>query len=86
MDRYISKADLEYPDEIHEFHNDYPLAPEKLEISHEMLSKCCSNIANRYDIKVDGVNKLVSNLGNKSKYVLYYKNLHLYFSLGMKFT
>ena len=86
LDRYILKVDLEYPDEIHELHNDYPLAAEKLEISHEMLSKCCSNIANKYDIKIDGVNKLVPNSGNKSKYVLYYKNLHLYFSLGMKFS
>ena len=24
----ISEADLEYPDELHELHNDYPLAPE----------------------------------------------------------
>ena len=49
-----------------------------------MLSNYCSNIANKYDIKIGGVNKLVPNLGNKSKYVLHYKNLELYLSLGMK--
>ena len=49
-----------------------------------MLSKYCSNIPNRYHIKIGGVNKLVPNLGNKSKDVLHYKNLHLYLSLGMK--
>ena len=27
---------------------------------------------------------LAQEAGNKSKYVLYYKNLHLYLSLGMK--
>ena len=32
------------------------------------------------------MNKLVPNLGNKSKYVLHYKNLQLYLSLGMKLT
>ena len=65
-------------------HNDYPLAPEKLEINQNMLSKHCSSIANKYDIRVDGVNKLVPNLGNKSKCVFHYTNLQLYLSLGMK--
>ena len=34
---YILEAELEYPSELHDFHNDYPLAPEKLEISQNML-------------------------------------------------
>ena len=63
-------------------HNDYPLVPEKIEISHDMQSKHCSNIANKYDII--NVNKLVPNLGNKSKYVLHNKNVQPYLSLGMK--
>ena len=33
--------DLDYPDELHELHNDYPLAPEKLAVSSDMLSKYC---------------------------------------------
>ena len=36
---YMLEVDLEYPSELHEFHNDYSLAPEKLEISQNMLSK-----------------------------------------------
>ena len=28
-DGYILEADLEYLDELHELHNNYPLAPEK---------------------------------------------------------
>ena len=71
---------------MHEFHSDYPLALEKLEISQNMLSNYCSNFANEYGIKIGGVNKLVPNLGNKSKYVLHYKNPELYLSLGMKLT
>ena len=45
-------------------HNDYPLAPERLEISQDMLSKYCCDIANEYGIRVGGVNKLVPNLRN----------------------
>ena len=83
---YALEVDLEYPSELHELHNDYPLAPEKLEISQNMLSKYCFNIANEYGIKIGGVDKLVPNLGNKSKYVVHYINLQLYLSLGTKLT
>ena len=81
---YTLEFDLEYPDELHEFHNDFPLAPEKPEINHNMLSSYCQNIASKYDMKIVGFNKLAPNLGNKSKYVLHYRNLQLYLSLGMK--
>ena len=72
---YILEVDLEYPSELHDFHNDYPLAPEKLEISQKMLSKYCSDIADKYGIKIGGVNKLVPNLRNKEIYVVHYRNL-----------
>ena len=64
--------------------NNYPLAPEKLEISRNMLPNYCSSMANKYDIKNGGVNELVPNLSNKSKYVGHYRNLQLYSSLAMK--
>ena len=51
-----------------------------------MLSKYCKEIADRYKIKVGDVKKLIPNLGNETKYVLHYKNLQLYLSLGMKLT
>ena len=51
-----------------------------------MLSRYCKNIADRYKIKVGDVKKLIPNLGNKTKYVLHYKNLQLYLSLGMRLT
>ena len=85
-DGYILQVDLNYPNYLHEFHNDYPLAPAKLKISQNMLPKYCCNIADEYGIKIGRVNKLVPNLGNTIKYVLHYRNLQLYLSLGMKLT
>ena len=83
---YFLEVDLEYPDELHELHNDYPLAPEKLTVTNDILSNYCKSIADKYDIKVGDVKKLIPNLGNKTKYVLHYRNLQLYLSLGMKLT
>ena len=83
---YIFEADLKYPDELHALHNYYPLAPEKLAVSYDMLSDYCKNIVDEYEIKVGDVKNLISNLGNKTKYVLHCRNLQLYLSLGMKLT
>ena len=60
----ILEVDLDYPDDLHNLHNDYPLAPER--------------------VKIGNVNKLISNLNNKTNYVAHYENLKLYESLGLK--
>ena len=83
---YFLEVDLEYPDELHELHNDYPLAPEKRAVSSDMLSKYCKEIAYKYDIKVGDVKKLIPNLGNKTKYVVNYRNIQLHSSLGIRLT
>ena len=56
----ILEVDLEYPSDMHDLHNDYPLAPKKLKISQNMLSKYCSDIADEYRIKIGGVNVLIN--------------------------
>ena len=82
----VLEVDLEYPEKLHALHNDYPLAPKNLLITYEMLSNDCKKIADEYKIKDDDVKNLVPNLGNKTNYVLHYRHLQMYLSLGMKLT
>ena len=81
---YILEADLEYPQELHDVHNDYPLAPEKINMPKEWLSKYCLKIANTHNITTGKVKKLVPNLMNKNNYVIHYRNLQQCLELGMK--
>ena len=82
----ILEVDLEYPNELHDRHNDYPLAPEKIRVTEDMLSNYCKRIATKYNISTGLVTKLIPNLRNKEKYVLHYRNLQLYMDLGLKVT
>ena len=81
---YILEVDLEYCKELHNIHNDYPLRPEHISVNHEMLSNYCKDIADKFNIKVDNVKKLIPNLYDKIKYPVHHKNLKYHLSLGMK--
>ena len=81
---YILEVDLEYPQELHDIHNDYPLAPEKINMLKEWLSKYCLKIVNAHNITTGKVKKLVPNLMNINHYVIHYRNLQQCLELGMK--
>ena len=83
---YILEADLEYSDDLHALHNVYQLVPEKLAISYDMQSDYCKKSADKYEIKFGDVKKSIPNLGNKTNYVLHYRNLQLCLSLGVRLT
>ena len=55
---YVLEVDLEYIKESRELHNDYPLAPDKIEIKREMLSEYQLKIANLYNIPICSVNTI----------------------------
>ena len=78
----ILEVDLEYPEHLHKSHNDYPLAPEKLAVKEEWLSGYQTKLLDNKSML--NVTKLVPNLMDKKKYVVHYKNLQLYLSLGMR--
>ena len=82
----ILEVDLKYPNKLHNLHNDYPLAPEKVKVTENMLSDYCKRIADKYSISTGLVHKLIPTLSKKEKYVLHYRNLQLYIKLGLKVT
>ena len=83
---YILEVDLEYPKELHDLHSDYPLAPEKMLITHEMLSPYQQSLKEELGYKPAKVEKLLPNLWNKERYVVHYRNLKFYIEQGMKLT
>ena len=73
----VLKVDLEYPKELRELHNDYSLAPDKIEVKIKMLSDYQLKNADHYNIHIGNVKKLVPNFFDKEKYVIHYENLKL---------
>ena len=77
---YVLEVDLKYPNNFHDVHNDYPLAPEHLTVTSDMLSDY-----NKDSLFV-GQPCLIPNLYDKTKYVTHIKNLQLYKRLGLVVT
>ena len=62
----ILEVDLEYPVELHDFHNDFPLAPERLTLGK--VEKLTQNLRDKEKMVLHGENlKLYLSLGMKLK-------------------
>jgi hypothetical protein len=83
---FILSVDMEYPDHLHDAHSDYPLAPESFKIESDMLSRYQQKLQRDLNLGENSIKKLVPNLYNKKDYVVHYRNLQLYLSLGMQVT
>ena len=84
---YTLMVDLDYPPSIHWRDNDLPLAPEKIAIPRQNLSKQQKMCLKKQNIKYsDKIKKLIPHLGSRKEYVVHYRNLQFYLKMGMKLT
>lgn len=49
---YIFEVGLNYPQELHGLYNDSTLAPEKMNVTPDMLSPYCKNIQEQFGIQL----------------------------------
>ena len=85
---YTLEVDLEYPKELHDLHNDYPLAPEVMNVKANMLSEkqveIYKLINGSKEPKDEKTKKLILNLNDKNKYVVHIRTLQFYLKHGLK--
>ena len=79
---YVLEIDANIPNRLHGKFNDYPLAPEKIQVTQDMLSP----FQHRHFPTNKSTEKLVPHLGRLEKYVVHYRNLKLYIQLGLEVT
>ena len=78
----ILNVDIDIPDELHDYFNDYPLMPENTNFKP---SKYMCDYADKYNILTNTrIKKLIPNLYNKRGYLIHYLNLKQALLLGCK--
>ena len=75
---------LFYPSALHDVHDDYPLTPVKQKVSFEDLSPRAKKMCDLHQLKrILNKEKLLTTFETRRHYVLHYRNLKLYLSLGL---
>ena len=73
-------VDLNYPSKLHDCHNDFPLAAEKLTIENDMLSQYQLDLGN----KTSHIPMLLETVQSKQNCVCHYSGLKFYFQQGLQ--
>ena len=66
-DGFILEVDLDYPPELHDLQNEYPLAPEKMKVTENMLSPYAKKLLEELELKGTSTEKLIPNLHSTEK-------------------
>ena len=77
------EVDLHYPASLHDYHQDFPLAPSKNIVEYDWLSDYQVNLRESHNLPPSKVPKLLQTFFDKEHYVLHYKLLKLYVNLGL---
>ena len=75
------EVDLEYPEEIHDSHNDFPICPERMSVPRTWLSPYADAALGATYAECE---KLVPNLRNKTRYWIHYRNLKFALRHGLR--
>ena len=75
---FMFEVDLHYPEELHDLHNGYALAPINMQIKNNHLNEW-----QKEDRKESKITKLCTSFEDKQKYGVNYRLLKLYIQLGV---
>ena len=84
---YVLEVTLMYPSDLHDLHDMFPLAPEKISIDYGELSPYAKFVLKELnlDYKKSGT-KLITTLSTKKRYIVHYRTLKLYLELGLRIS
>ena len=83
---YILEVDLEYPEDLHDKHADFPLIPNREGIDPLELGSFQTEIRNTLKLPAPQNSKLRQTFHPKQNYVVHYRNLKFFVHNGIKVT
>jgi len=79
------ECDIEYPEELHDVHNDYPLLPENVVVKENDQSDYLKQLRKKLGKQPSSkTGKLIPHLGSRTEYVVHIRNLQQAVQLGLK--